>query len=98
MLIGAPLAVGLGIVAALRPRSLLDRVISTLAVGTYAVPEYVIGMIAILAFSIWWPILPGSSLIDPNESPFSRPEALVMPVGVLVLGMFACWANSAAPA
>ena len=89
LLIGAPLSVGLGMVAALRPRSLLDRVITSLAVGAYALPEYVMGLLAILMFSIWWPILPGSSLMDPNENPLARPEALVMPVAVLVLGMFA---------
>jgi peptide/nickel transport system permease protein len=89
LLIGAPLSVGLGMLAALRPRGLLDRVITSLAVGAYALPEYVMGLLAILVFSIWWPILPGSSLMDPNENPLGRPEALIMPVGVLVLGMFA---------
>ena len=87
--IGAPLAVGLGMVAALRPRGVLDRVISSFAVGAYALPEYVVGLVAILMFSIWWPILPGSSLMDPNENPLGRPVALIMPVGVLVLAMFA---------
>jgi peptide/nickel transport system permease protein len=89
LLIGAPLSIGLGMIAALKPRGVLDRVITGLAVGAYALPEYVVGLIAILVFSIWWSILPGSSLMDPNENPLSRPEALIMPVGVLVLGMFA---------
>lgn len=87
--IGAPLGVALGIVAALRPRSLLDRLISGVSVGAHALPEYVTGLLAILAFSVWWQLLPGSSLMDPNENPLSRPEALVMPVGVLVVGMLA---------
>ncbi|MBN8874323.1 MAG: ABC transporter permease [Rhodospirillales bacterium] len=87
--IGAPLAVGFGLVAALRPGGWLDRVISGFSVGTHALPEYVIGLVAILAFSIWWPLLPGSSLMDPSENPLHRPEALVLPVGVLVLGMLA---------
>ena len=87
--IGAPLALGLGMAAALRPGGKLDRVISSLAVGTYAVPEYVVGLVAILVFSIWWPILPGSSLMDPSENPLDRPMALIMPVGVLVLAMCA---------
>lgn len=87
--IAAPLAVALGVVAALKPRGALDRAISAVAVGAYALPEYVIGLLFILAFSIWWPILPGSSLMDPNENPLRRPEALVLPVGVLVTGMLA---------
>lgn len=87
--IAAPLAVALGIVAALRPGGLLDRLIGAIAVGAYALPEYVIGLLAILAFSIWLPVLPGTSLMDPNENPLARPEALVLPVCVLITGMLA---------
>lgn len=87
--IGAPLAIALGVLASLRPHSWLDRGISGFSIGTHAMPEYVIGLVAILSLSIWWPLLPGSSLMDPNENPILRPEALVMPVGVLVLGMLA---------
>jgi peptide/nickel transport system permease protein len=87
--IAAPLAVALGVLAALKPGGMLDRVIGGIAVGAYALPEYVIGLFAILAFSIWWPVLPGSSLMDPNENPLARPEALVLPIGVLITGMLA---------
>ncbi|WP_159999230.1 ABC transporter permease [Roseomonas sp. 18066] len=87
--IAAPLAVALGVVAALKPGGWLDKVIGAIAVGAYALPEYVIGLLFILAFSIWLPLLPGSSLMDPNENPFSRPEALVLPIAVLITGMLA---------
>jgi peptide/nickel transport system permease protein len=89
LLIAAPLSIVLGTIAAMKPGSLLDRCISGFAVGAYAVPEYVTGLIAILVFSIWLPVLPGSSLMDPNANPLSRPNALVLPVGVLVFGMLA---------
>jgi peptide/nickel transport system permease protein len=87
--IAAPLAIAIGTIAATRPGSRLDRCISGFAVGAYAVPEYVTGLIAILLFSIWLAVLPGSSLMDPSENPLSRPAAMVLPVGVLVLGMLA---------
>ncbi len=87
--IAAPLAVALGVVAALKPNGVLDRVIGAIAVGAYALPEYVIGLLCILTFSIWLPLLPGSSLMDPNENPLSRPEALILPIGVLITGMLA---------
>jgi len=87
--IAAPLSILLGVLAALKPGGVMDRVISGFAVATHAMPEYVIGLLAILAFSIWIPLLPGSSLMDPNENPLSRPEALVLPIGVLVIGMLA---------
>lgn len=87
--IAAPLSVLLGVLAALNPGGVMDRVISGFAVATHALPEYVIGLLAILAFSIWLPLLPGSSLMDPNENPLSRPDALILPIGVLVIGMLA---------
>ena len=85
--IGAPLSVALGMLAALCPRGLLDRAITGFAIFSYALPEYVIGIIAILVLSIWLDWLPGSSLMDANANPLGRPAALVLPVGVLVLGM-----------
>jgi peptide/nickel transport system permease protein len=87
--IAAPLSIALGVLAALRPGGWLDRAISGVAVGTYALPEYVTGLVLILVFSIWLDVLPGSSLMDPNDNPLSRPAALVLPVTVLVLGMLA---------
>lgn len=87
--IAAPLSVLLGVLAALRPGGVMDRCISGFAVATHAMPEYVIGLLAILCFSIWLPLLPGSSLMDPNENPLARPEALILPIGVLVIGMLA---------
>lgn len=87
--LGAPLAVALGVTAALRPHGWLDRIISGVSVGLHALPEYVVGLLGILVFSIWWPILPGSSLMDASQNPLDHPAALVMPVGVLLLGMLA---------
>jgi peptide/nickel transport system permease protein len=89
LLIAAPLAIAIGTIAAMRPGGPLDRCISGLAVAAYAVPEYVTGLFAILLFSIWLAVLPGSSLMDPSENPLGRPQALVLPVGVLVVGMLA---------
>jgi len=87
--IGVPLAVTLGIVSALRPGGWLDRGIAALSVLAHAVPDYVIGLALILVFAIWWPLLPGSSLVDPDASPLARPEALVLPVAALVAAMLA---------
>ena len=61
-----------GYLAAIRPGGLLDRCISGFAVGAYAMPEYVTGLLAILVFSIWLYVLPGTSLIDPNDNPLEH--------------------------
>ncbi len=89
LVIAVPLAITFGVFASLRPGSLVDRCISGFAVAAYALPEYVVGLVLILLFSIWLPLLPGSSLMDPNENPLLRPSALVLPVGVMVTGMLA---------
>ncbi len=85
--IAVPLAVLLGIVAGVRQGRLTDRLVSGLAVFGFSVPEYVVGLLLILVFSIWLPILPGSSMMGPNDNPLGRPAALVLPVAVLVIGM-----------
>jgi peptide/nickel transport system permease protein len=79
----------MGVAAALRPSGWTDRLITGFAVLCFSLPEYVTGMVAIMVFSLWWPVLPGSSLIEPGANPLSQPETLVLPVGVLVLGMLA---------
>ena len=87
LLIAVPTSVLLGVLAGVRQGHATDRVVSGFAIAAFSLPEYVIGLTLILVFSIWWPILPGSSLMDPSVDPLSRPIALVLPVAVLVLGM-----------
>jgi peptide/nickel transport system permease protein len=89
LLVAVPLSILLGVLAGVRQGRLADRIISGFAITTFALPEYAIGILLILVFSIWWPILPGSSLIDPGANPLDRPEVLVLPVAVLSLGMLA---------
>jgi peptide/nickel transport system permease protein len=87
LLIAVPMAVLLGVLAGIRPGTFVDRLVSGFGIVAFSLPEYVLGLLLILAFSIWLPILPGSSLMDPSANPLSRPAALVLPVAVLVIGM-----------
>lgn len=89
LLVAVPMSIVLGVVAAVYQGRLLDRLISGFTIVNFSLPEYVVGMLLILCFSIWLPIFPGSSLMDPGANPLERPEALVLPVAVLALGMLA---------
>lgn len=89
LLIAVPIAVLLGVIAGVRQGGLTDRIVSGFAVIAFSLPEYVVGLVLILAFSIWLPLLPGSSLMDPSANPLDHPAALVLPVAVLTLGMLA---------
>lgn len=89
LVVAVPLSIALGVTAAVRQGGVADRIISAFTIVSFSLPEYVIGLVLILVFSIWLPVLPGSSLMDPNANPLSRPDALVLPVAVLALGMLA---------
>ncbi len=89
LIISVPCALTLGVVAAVYEGSLLDRFLSLAAVFTFALPEFVIGLVLILVFSILYPVLPGSSLMEPGLNPLSQPLALVLPILVLVLHQLA---------
>jgi peptide/nickel transport system permease protein len=58
LLLGILLGVPLGVIAALRAHSLVDRLVMSVAVGGYSVPLYWLSMIAVLVFSLnlhWFP-------------------------------------------
>jgi peptide/nickel transport system permease protein len=80
-----PLSVALGVLAGVRHGGLLDRLISVVTVTAVSIPEYVIGLIFILAFALYWPILPASSLIDPGSNPFDSLKVLILPAATLGL-------------
>ena len=84
-----PLSIGLGVTAAVREKSAVDRLLSGVAVIGYALPEFVVGLTFILVFSIYLDLLPGSSLIEPGVNPLARPSALILPVAVLVMHQLA---------
>ncbi|MBA2690976.1 MAG: ABC transporter permease [Rubrobacter sp.] len=88
-----PLAVGLGVLAALRPGSVLDRLISSSSVALDAVPEFAIAIFMVVCFGLWLGILPPVSLVGAGESPLASPEILILPVVVLLLRLFALGAR-----
>jgi peptide/nickel transport system permease protein len=85
LLTGVPLSVALGIIAGVRHGKLSDRSISILTVTAVSLPEYVWGIAFILAFALYWPILPASSLIDPGSNPLDSIKVLILPAATLTL-------------
>ena len=53
-------AIPLGIAAALRPNSLVDRAALSLAVAAQAIPNFWLGLMAIMLLAVIWPIFPVS--------------------------------------
>lgn len=77
-----PFSVGLGVLAAHREGSRLDRLISGTTLGLYSAPEFAMGILIVTVFAVklgWFPpTAVGTSLTD-------NPAVLVLPVFVLLL-------------
>ncbi|MGH7069286.1 MAG: ABC transporter permease, partial [Acetobacteraceae bacterium] len=79
-----PLSMLLGILAGMRPGSLLDRALSVASITMTSMPEYAIGVILAAVFAVWLKVLPGTSPLSTGSS-WSLAPQYVLPVMVLVL-------------
>lgn len=86
---GIPLAVLAGVWAGIRPDSLGDRIVSTMGMVGISLPEFVTGVILMLVVASWMNLLPPSSIMLPGESPWTRPQILVLPSITLTIVLFA---------
>ena len=79
-----PLAMLLGTVAAMRAGRSTDTLISTGALVTGSLPEFVFGTLLVAVFFSWLDVLPPLALVPPGSSPLADPQALILPVLTLV--------------
>lgn len=84
-LIAVPLAVALGLVAAVYKDSLLDRSINVSTLATISVPEFFVAYILVLVFSVLIPAFP--SIADVTNTPDlgRRLYVLTLPTATLTL-------------
>jgi peptide/nickel transport system permease protein len=87
--VGVPLAVGLGVLSALRRGGLVDHLVSLVSLVAVSLPEFIIGTVLILVLAFRFALLPPSSLIDPQASLWQAAPGLVLPVLTLVLALLA---------
>jgi peptide/nickel transport system permease protein len=83
LLVLVPLAVGLGMLAARREGGRLDRSVSILAVGLYAVPEFALAILLVALFGIhlgWFP----PTAVGAGAHLLAQPAVLVLPLAVLL--------------
>jgi peptide/nickel transport system permease protein len=84
-LIAVPLALLLGITAALYRNSLYDRVINAVTLGTIATPEFFVAYVLILFFASLWPIFPSLATVDAATPFLERLDRIALPVITLTL-------------
>ena len=89
VLLGAVLAVALGVHAGLRPGSWSDRLARGLAVLLQAVPPYVVALAGIFVFALLLRVLPAGGASPPGTDVTATGLAahLVLPAGVLALSV-----------
>lgn len=87
--VGVPLAVGLGVLSAVRRGGLVDHAVGLVSLVAVSLPEFIIGTALILVLAFRFPLLPPSSLIDPQASLWHAAPSLVLPVLTLILALLA---------
>ena len=77
--IGAPIGIGMGLLASLRPNTWLDYLTSSVVVLTFVTPTFVIAILLIIVFSVTLRWLPTGG--------WGTPQQLILPVVVYALGI-----------
>lgn len=88
-LIAVPLAVGMGIWVAMRPRSILDRSVTTGSLAFISAPEFLVSTILVLVFAVQLRWVPAISRVPESGSLMDYVTAMALPVVTLALAAFA---------
>jgi peptide/nickel transport system permease protein len=87
-IIVVPLAITAGVIAALNVGKPIDRLISVIGLSGTTVPEFVSGIVLILAFGIGLKLLPITATAPPGSGFFMSLKYLILPAIPLVLILF----------
>lgn len=88
-LLGAMLAIPLGVISALKRNTVIDQVLTTLVFFGFSLPTFFTGLLFIIIFSIqlkWLPFIYNSTLqVKDWQSFISQIQQSIMPISVLAL-------------
>lgn len=88
-LVSVPLALVLGITAALYRNSLYDRSVNAATLTTISFPEFFVAYILILLLSSLWPVLPSLANVDASTPLLERLTRIALPALTLTLVIIA---------
>ncbi len=83
--IAVPLALILGLTAALFRNTLYDRVVNAVTLTTIATPEFFVAYILILLFASLWPVFPSLANVDASTPFWDRLYKVSLPAMTLTL-------------
>lgn len=84
-LISVPLSVLLGLIAAMYPGQMIDRIITSLTLGLIAVPDFVLATLLILGLATYAGLFPAVSYFSGSEGFWKSMYILALPILVLVV-------------
>jgi peptide/nickel transport system permease protein len=87
--IAVPLALTLGITAAMWRGTLYDRFVTVATIGIISVPEFMIATLAVLLFAVYLKWLPALSFTNETKSFYDLMRTYAMPVMTLTFGVSA---------
>ena len=73
------LGIGFGLFAALRPDSLRDKATTIVGLTLGSVPIFILALLLLLAFCVWWQILPFPTYVPITQDPGQWFENLLLP-------------------
>ncbi len=88
-LISVPLAIGLGMIAVRYRDRLVDRLINVVSLAAISLPEFFVGYLLILFFSVKFGIAAFPATVYPGMGVIERLEMVALPVATLVLVVIA---------
>jgi peptide/nickel transport system permease protein len=87
-LVALPLAIGLGVLMAVRRNKAIDQVLSTTSLMVAALPEFVIGIVLALVFATnVVHAFPAVSLLAPGQHVWDDPKVVALPAATLVIAV-----------
>lgn len=73
------IAIPMGILSALRPNTWVDSTATVISVSGVAMPQFFLGMILILIFSVWLGWLPSSGYVSPENDLIGNLKGMILP-------------------
>ena len=87
--ITVPLSIFLGLMAAMRQNSIFDRLVNAATLTSISVPEFFIGYILIIFFSVTFEWFPSLSMVSNDMTFGDKLYSVALPAGTLVLVVLA---------
>jgi peptide/nickel transport system permease protein len=87
--VAVPLAIILGLLAAIRQNSLLERLLNLFTLATISLPEFFIGYLLIIAFAVKLAWFPSLAMLSSGMSLWQQLYAVTLPAATLVLVVLA---------